>query len=69
MLLPVAPVVLHEVAEETPVGKPGLVMYVLLKVTTLPVVQRLIAAVQQTPKFEAQAPLASPLRAVHSAAV
>jgi hypothetical protein len=30
------PVVLQEVAEETPVGKPGLLMYVLLNTTTLP---------------------------------
>ena len=34
--LPEMPVVLQEVAEETPVGKPGLLMYVLLNTTTLP---------------------------------
>jgi hypothetical protein len=34
--LPEMPVVLQEVAEETPVGKPGLLMYVLLNNTTFP---------------------------------
>ncbi len=34
--LPDMPVVLQEVAEETPVGKPGLLMYVLLNTTTFP---------------------------------
>jgi len=69
MLLPEMPVVLQEVAEETPVGKPGLLMYVLLNNTTLPDVHWFTEAVQQTPKLEAQEPLAKPFRAVHSAAV
>jgi hypothetical protein len=52
--LPEMPVVLQEVAEETPVGKPGLLMYVLLNTTTLPDVHWFTEAEIKTQIYRSQ---------------